>query len=102
MKINEPVQIQDLDGMGKKRHDFKVNILDMIQNVEVVCRSENTNSMNPKYVFLAYSANCWRCEGTNSYSSLAFHERLSFIKLHTILRVNYPNRTPFVMKENVF
>ena len=45
-KIDKPAQIQALDGMKKKQRTFPVKILDVIQKVELVCRSENTNSLN--------------------------------------------------------
>ena len=42
-KIDKPAQIQAVDGMEKKWPSFPVNIFDVIQMAEFVCRSENTN-----------------------------------------------------------
>ncbi len=38
-KIDKPAQIQALDGMKKKRPSFPVNILDVMQKAELICRS---------------------------------------------------------------
>ena len=42
--INEPDQIH----MKKKRPTYPLNNLDVIQKAELVCLSENTNSVSPK------------------------------------------------------
>ena len=57
MKIDKAAKSQALDGMGEKRPTFLVSILDVIQKAEVLCRSVNTNSMNPKHIPPEYSTN---------------------------------------------
>ena len=47
-KIDKPSEVQASDGMKRKRPTFLVNFLDVMQPDELVCRSQNTNSLNPK------------------------------------------------------